>query len=81
MRLGAVDFEEAEDSLIVELGICHGGAAVACRGNLEKRVAIASAVAHATGNYVRTLPITPEKALHGDPTEAPAPMSPSPAAK
>ena len=43
--------------------------------------AIASAVAHATGNYVRTLPITPEKALHGDPTEAPAPMSPSPAAK
>ena len=38
--------------------------------------AIASAVAHATGNYVRTLPITPEKALHGDPTEAPAPMSP-----
>ena len=43
--------------------------------------AIASAVAHATGNYVRTRPITPEKALHGDPTEAPAPMSPSPAAK
>jgi CO/xanthine dehydrogenase Mo-binding subunit/aerobic-type carbon monoxide dehydrogenase small subunit (CoxS/CutS family) len=28
--------------------------------------AIASAVAHATGNYVRELPITPEKALHGD---------------
>ena len=40
-----MDFEEAEDSLIVELGICHGGAAVACRGNLEKRVAIASGVA------------------------------------
>lgn len=34
--------------------------------------AIASAVAHATGNYVRSLPITPEKALHGDPEEAPA---------
>ena len=43
--------------------------------------AIASAVAHATGNYVRTLPITPEKALHGDATEPPAPMSPSPAAR
>ncbi len=28
--------------------------------------AIASAVAHATGNYVRTLPITPEKALFGE---------------
>ena len=28
--------------------------------------AIASAVAHATGHYVRTLPITPEKALFGD---------------
>ena len=28
--------------------------------------AIASAVAHATGNYVRTLPITPEKALYGE---------------
>ena len=28
--------------------------------------AIASAVAHATGNYVRSLPITPEKALHGE---------------
>ena len=28
--------------------------------------AIASAVAHATGNYVRTLPITPEKALLGE---------------
>ncbi len=38
--------------------------------------AIASAVAHATGNYVRTLPITPEKALHGDPVEAPEPRNP-----
>ena len=28
--------------------------------------AIASAVAHATGHYVRTLPITPEKALFGE---------------
>ena len=28
--------------------------------------AIASAVAHATGNYVRSLPITPEKALFGE---------------
>ena len=28
--------------------------------------AIASAVAHATGNYIRTLPITPEKALFGE---------------
>lgn len=28
--------------------------------------AIASAVAHATGNYVRTLPVTPEKALFGE---------------
>lgn len=28
--------------------------------------AIASAVAHATGHYVRTLPITPEKALMGE---------------
>ena len=39
--------------------------------------AIASAVAHATGNYVRSLPITPEKALHGDPVAAPAPRNPS----
>ena len=39
--------------------------------------AIASAVAHATGNYVRTLPITPEKALHGDPVEAPEPRNPA----
>ena len=28
--------------------------------------AIASAVAHATGHQVRTLPITPEKALFGE---------------
>ena len=28
--------------------------------------AIASAVAHATGHYVRTLPVTPEKALFGE---------------
>ena len=28
--------------------------------------AIASAVAHATGHYIRTLPITPEKALFGE---------------
>ena len=28
--------------------------------------AVASAVAHATGNYVRSLPITPEKALFGE---------------
>jgi CO/xanthine dehydrogenase Mo-binding subunit len=28
--------------------------------------AIASAVAHATGTYVRTLPITPEKVLFGE---------------
>ena len=32
--------------------------------------AIASAVAHATGNYVRSLPITPEKALFGEPEPA-----------
>ena len=37
--------------------------------------AIASAVAHATGNYVRSLPITPEKALHGDAADAPAPRN------
>ena len=29
LRLGAVGLEETEDGLVVELGICHGGAAVA----------------------------------------------------